>query len=164
VNRSEHALQRACAKYLTRALPADAVWTAIDPGAETLDLEEGANRKARGVQAGWPDLVVLWRGVLHGIELKSKTGRLSLEQKKVAAAILAANGRYRLIRTVQALADVLALWGLPCCLNNHEMRAEQYDAMLQERLQRPRKPAGKARKPAAARAISRMHAAGLWRP
>jgi VRR-NUC domain len=160
---SEWSLQAACCKYMNHALPPACAWTAID-AAGFQDPIQGAIRRSRGIFSGWPDFILIHAGIFHGIELKSPDGRLSPRQREVSTQILDAGGRYRLVRSVQQLADTLALWGIPCHLGPLAMVASQYDALLAARAATPKPPAKKRRKSDAPRVIARMHAAGLWRP
>ena len=80
---------------------------------ETIDARAGANRKARGVVAGIPDIVLVRAGRLHGLELKSRAGRLSDAQVAYRDALLAAGGDYVVARTLDDVAFALAGWGVP---------------------------------------------------
>lgn len=62
------------------ALPDDAVWTTCEAGGKRGKREAG-RLKAKGVKPGWPDILVVYRGRLICIELKSEKGRLSKSQK-----------------------------------------------------------------------------------
>jgi hypothetical protein len=61
-------------------------WTATDP------VFSGAIRKSVRSQAGRPDVAVLYRGKLIGIELKSRSGRCTPTQRPERKAILRAGG------------------------------------------------------------------------
>lgn len=51
------------------------------PNGMNTNAREGAKFKAQGVIAGVPDLVFVWAGKTHYIEVKTATGRLSDRQK-----------------------------------------------------------------------------------
>ena len=78
--RPEEMFQRAVARYLDLALPADAVWFHPPNGGARSKAEAGIF-KAMGVKAGVPDLIIVYRGRVVAIELKSEHGRLSPAQK-----------------------------------------------------------------------------------
>ena len=52
-------------------------------------------------------------GRLHGLELKSRAGRLSDAQVAYRDALLAAGGDYVVARTLDDVAFALAGWGVP---------------------------------------------------
>ena len=114
----EHSLQRAAVDYLAAAVGPPGVcregvlWHSIDH-ANARDARAGANRKARGVVAGIPDIVLVRAGRLHGLELKSRAGRLSDAQVAYRDALLAAGGDYVVARTLDDVAFALAGWGVP---------------------------------------------------
>ena len=49
---------------------------------------------------GTPDISVCYKGMYWGIEVKGPKGRQSATQKKAEAEILAAGGRYELVRSL----------------------------------------------------------------
>ena len=107
----EARLHRAVATYLTFALPKDAVWTTFPAGGG--GTVRGAQLKARGLLAGWPDVQIIYRGKFYGIELKAAQGRLSPEQRACADAVIMAGGYYETIRSIEELQDWLKLVGFP---------------------------------------------------
>ena len=50
---------------------------------------------------GMPDINVIYHGNYYGVELKTKTGRLSVIQEAEREKILAAGGRYVVPRSVE---------------------------------------------------------------
>lgn len=113
-----HALHRAAVDYLAAAIGPPGVcrdgvlWHSIDHAA-AIGARAGAARRARGVIPGIPDLVLIRGGRLHGIELKSRAGRLSDAQVAYRDALLAAGGDYVVARTLDDVALALAGWGVP---------------------------------------------------
>jgi hypothetical protein len=85
--------------------PACTFATATDPVAPS--VISGAMRKKRGVKAGVPDTLVLHRGKLVGIEMKSRQGRCTPSQRAARLAILAAGGDWWEARSAHA-----AMWAL----------------------------------------------------
>jgi hypothetical protein len=81
-------------------------WTATDPVAPS--ALSGAIRKQRGVKPGVPDILVLYRGKLIAIELKSRGGKCSAPQRAVREDLLRAGaGGWWVCRTARA-----AMWAL----------------------------------------------------
>jgi hypothetical protein len=85
--------------------PTCTFWTATDPVAPS--ATSGAMRKKRGVKAGVPDTLVLHRGKLVAIEMKSRQGRCTPSQRAARLAILAAGGNWWEARSAHA-----AMWAL----------------------------------------------------
>lgn len=72
----------------------------------------GASRRRRGVRAGVPDVLVLYRGKLVGIELKSARGVASETQKQVRDRFVAAGADWWLCRSANAALVALQLSGV----------------------------------------------------
>ena len=108
---TEAQLHRAVASYLNAALPKDAVWTTVGHGGG--GKVRGAQLKAMGLRAGWPDVQILWNGEFYGIELKTVKGRSSPEQDACMEAIFEAGGRYETIRSLDELQDWLRMLCMP---------------------------------------------------
>ena len=114
----EHQLQVAVAQYLTHALRPPVLWTALDAGAGKMSKASAGLRKARGVKAGWPDLLImepagLYRTLVLGIELKAKKGTLSEAQFDRAEDFLGCNATYHVARSVDEVETILRLNGIP---------------------------------------------------
>lgn len=78
---SEAALHKAVADFLTVALPREWRFSTFPSGGG--GKVRGAQLKARGLKAGWPDILILGQnGRWIGIELKTTKGKLSDEQKE----------------------------------------------------------------------------------
>ena len=87
----EWAFQETVAEYLDLALPVGAYWTSIDQGrAENARI--GAARRKRGIKAGVPDVLIVWRGTTLWFELKAGS-RVSKRQKDVHKTLLE-NGHF----------------------------------------------------------------------
>jgi hypothetical protein len=79
----EEKLQRDVLAFLHLALPTDAIVFAIPNGG--LRSKKVAQRlSGQGVKAGIPDLQVIWRGRAYFIELKTASGRQSVQQRHMA--------------------------------------------------------------------------------
>ena len=72
-NKPEEALQRQCVAWLRSALPPPPegpVWTFVNNGMKRTKAEAGI-AKAMGQRAGWPDLLMIWRGKAFCPEFKA---------------------------------------------------------------------------------------------
>jgi hypothetical protein len=98
--RQEWAAQTELAAQLTRLLDPAVFWTAIDN--QPWSRLAGILRKLRGCRAGIPDFIILHKGQLIGLELKSPIGKVSKAQQEVRLAILRAGGMYWLIRSARS--------------------------------------------------------------
>lgn len=108
MKRPEEALHRTVAAFLDVALPEGAAWTTLEPGGYRTKAEAGI-AKARGVQAGWPDVLIVFRGRPIFFELKVPKGRLSPVQKLVHARLSQAGA---LVHTVRSLEELEAFLGV----------------------------------------------------
>lgn len=115
-------LQKNATMYLRRALPrvSGIFWTATLNGVR-IPTEAGRRRaKASGLNPGLYDFVFivvaptpgLVVGDAYFLELKSKTGRLTREQRELMDALWPA-GRGASARTVEQVSAALVAWGLP---------------------------------------------------
>lgn len=67
--------------YIWNAMPETRLCLFHVPNGMFTNAREGAKFKAQGVIAGVPDLVFVWNGKTHYIEVKTEKGRLSEQQK-----------------------------------------------------------------------------------
>ena len=105
MNRPEQALQRTCADYMRRCVPGPPegpAWTAINPSPAKSKAEAGVS-KAMGLNAGWPDWVMVWRGVAIFIEFKAPTKGPLSEVQRLCHASLHANGA--MVRVADSFAQ-----------------------------------------------------------
>lgn len=115
--RPEQELQIAVAGFLRHALKPPTMWTSIDHGAGKMSRASAGLRKARGVKAGLPDILVLhpedhYTFVL-GIELKADKGSLSPEQRAIWDAFNSAGAAYAVCRSIDAVQSTLRFHGIP---------------------------------------------------
>jgi hypothetical protein len=87
------------------------VWWSVDIAAYA-GVAPGL-RTARGVIAGIPDIIVVYRGCAFFIELKALDGLLSPAQERVAASILLADSRYGVARSADEVCALLDQWAIP---------------------------------------------------
>ena len=110
---SESDLQTLSADYLGRFLPDDATaWHTPNGGSR--NKIEAAKLKRQGVTAGVADWLILYRGRLYCIELKTRKGRLSPVQKSWSETILnAGSAAYEVCRSLEEIQDCLMRWQIP---------------------------------------------------
>ena len=71
-------------------------------------------RTARGCVAGVPDIIVLYRGRAHFIEVKAADSvGLSADQQSVAAAIVFSSAEFGTARDAVEALRLLDAWGIP---------------------------------------------------
>jgi rhodanese-related sulfurtransferase len=75
----EAQLQHAVVQHLEWRAPKDCVYFAVPNGGWRSRIE-AAILKGLGVVPGIPDLIIIYRGRVHALELKSERGRLSPAQ------------------------------------------------------------------------------------
>ena len=73
---------------------------------------EAGRFKALGVVAGIPDVVVIAASRVYGLELKTRTGRVSERQKVIAERWRRAGGAYAVARSIDEARAILAAWGI----------------------------------------------------
>ena len=104
-------LQRAVAQYLPLALKRGVMIRMVEN--KPRSRISGALQKARGVQAGFPDIWLAWYGEAGGaIELKSETGRQSPAQRAFQIEFEAIGGQYALCRSLEEVEAALREWKL----------------------------------------------------
>ena len=117
----ETRLQIVVVQYLHTALSAGAVFWSVPNGGK---MSAAARRlaAAMGEYPGASDLMVLWLGQLHCIELKvranpalgiKRTTYQSAEQKAFEAAVDAQGAPYAVCRSIDDVRAALAEWCIP---------------------------------------------------
>jgi hypothetical protein len=110
---TEEQIQAACAAFLDRALPADAVWYAVPNGGHRHPAV-AAKLKWTGVKRGVPDIAIVWRGRAIYIEMKAHKGRLATPQVEMHERLtLAGAVVLPIARSVEEVADFLEALGVP---------------------------------------------------
>ena len=91
--RKEHQIQTQCVRWFNWSYPKLRLCLFSVPngfwvrGATRLNLQIAMNYlKDEGLQTGVPDLMLMYNGKAHGIELKTDTGTVSDKQKQVHKA------------------------------------------------------------------------------
>lgn len=108
----EDRLQTACVRWFGLAHPKLALLLHHSPNEGLLPrtARDGAKRKAMGVRAGFPDLVLLVPNTLHHylcVELKSHAGRQSASQRAYQEAVERAGGMYAVIRSLEGFIETI---------------------------------------------------------
>ena len=117
----ERRLQIVVVQYLRTVLPDGAVFWSVPNGGK---MSEAARRLAAaiGKYPGASDLMLLWLGRLHCLELKvsanpafgiKRTTYQSPEQKAFAAAVDAQGAPYAVCRSTDDVRAALAEWRIP---------------------------------------------------
>lgn len=107
----EEAIQRAVVERLAWSARPGVAWTHM-PAGEVRHPATAGRLKAMGVQAGWPDLLLVIDGRLHGLELKRPGGRVSPAQQAAHVALRAAGATIEVAYGLDEALDVLAEWGV----------------------------------------------------
>lgn len=108
----EQDLQKSIAQYLDLVLPANVVWTAINPVPAKSKAVAGLC-KAMGLKAGILDLAFWWDGRAALIELKAMTGTWSDSQKEMIQRLRGARIPTRTCRSLMELDLALDDLGIP---------------------------------------------------
>lgn len=73
---------------------------------------DGIKRKAMGVQAGFPDILIFSDGKGYCLEVKAEGGRLSPLQKLVKQNLEEQGIPYAVVRSIQDVRESLDEWGV----------------------------------------------------
>ena len=108
----ERVLHAQVADYLDRALPLDAWWTTFPAGGG--GKIRGRNLKRVGLKAGVPDVLIVYQGRAHWIELKGLKGKLSREQHDTIAWLSRAGCDFPCVcRNLDNVEFALNAWSIP---------------------------------------------------
>lgn len=152
---------RAYAVFLSKALPPEAYWTSIDVG-RSKSAHEGQLRKARGVRAGIPDVLIAYRGTTLWLEIKAAT-YLSEPQKLTRDALIANGHHWALVRSPEDVEAACLAAGIPLRATLGEIR-QRIDEQ-NERLPVKRKRISRRLVQTGDRiTVKQAHALGLWKP
>lgn len=81
MEKTESKIQQEAIMHIWNTYPETRLCLFHVPNGMFTNAREGAKFKAQGVIAGVPDLVFVWQGKTHYIEVKTEKGRLSEQQK-----------------------------------------------------------------------------------
>jgi hypothetical protein len=111
-NYAEDPLQAGMTAYI-RAVAPDCICASI-PNGGYRDKREAARLRWTGLLAGMPDLIVLGpAGAVIGLEVKTPTGKLSLEQTLIAEKWKALGYDWHVVRSIDDVRRALAEAGIP---------------------------------------------------
>lgn len=80
---------------------------------------EAVNLKRQGVRAGVPDIIIIYGGKAHGLELKSKTGKLSDSQKVTFPLMRDAGMRIEVAHDFNEAIALIGEMGIPIKTNDN---------------------------------------------
>jgi hypothetical protein len=104
-------LQRAVMQFLRAALPEDAVPVCYPLGGG--GYRHGTRAKSLGAMKGFPDIFVIHRGSIFGLELKSLRGQLGVDQRIAHERLGRAGMPVVTCRSVDEVQAALSLWEIP---------------------------------------------------
>lgn len=139
--------QEADFAFLSKALPHDCYFTAIDQG-RAANRNVGAMRKKRGIRAGLPDWLIVWRGTTLWIERKRRptASDLGLVQEQTGDCLIRNGHLWSRANCIEDVELACRAAGLPLRATLGEIRSRIADQ--NERL--PAKPKRAARTKSAA--------------
>ena len=111
MKRPEEQIQRAVVSHLkARSMPGVFFFHPANGGRRT--KAEAGIFKALGVRAGVPDLIVVYRAQIFGLELKADSGRLTPIQRQALNEMEVAGARTAVARSLDEALVTLECWGV----------------------------------------------------
>ena len=115
---AEYELQKTVAQFLDWALPEGSAHSSIGHGIALGDTARergirGTMLRAMGVKPGWPDITIAWQTRGYAIELKTKSGSLSPEQRDMHARLKKAGWQVAVCRSLDEVVGTLRGWNIP---------------------------------------------------
>src|SRR5262245_51498393 len=107
----ERELHATVAQFLRLVLRPPTIWTTFPAGGG--GLERGKMLARLGLRPGWPDILVMHPGLVHGdvvvlgLELKTEVGRQSMTQRQVQADFERVGAGYVLCRSLDDVKAAL---------------------------------------------------------
>ena len=115
-NPSEESIHTQIANYLQWALSDDTLWYTIENSNQQggyKGMRKQAKLKQKGVRAGVPDIYINFNGNVLYLEVKSKTGVLSRNQKETHKIIRKNKGNVAVVRSVDDVEEALKKHSIP---------------------------------------------------
>jgi hypothetical protein len=106
----ELVLQSAIVDALKPVLRKEVLLTAFPAGGG--GRVRGAKLKKAGLQAGWPDIQLVYQGFYYGLEVKTETGRLSPAQIDLHKRLTDDGCSVAVARSVSDALEIIVDWGL----------------------------------------------------
>jgi hypothetical protein len=110
--RAEDQLQIAIVDYLTYVIQGPKLIHSI-PNEAKRSAARGGIMKRMGLVAGVADLVLIYDGRAHYIEVKTDKGVLRPAQSNFAIAAHSAGAAYSVVRSINDVERCLAIWDIP---------------------------------------------------
>jgi hypothetical protein len=110
--REEASLQVRVMQELDLLLPKEA-FAFHCPNGGKRDVIEAKNLQRQGVKPGIPDIIIMWSGRAFGLELKSKDGRVSDNQRTAFDKLRGAGMRIEVARSFPEAMDLIRQMGVP---------------------------------------------------
>ena len=114
-SQSESEIQIQIVELLKTVLKGDVLWTffpAGEAGGGRSGKVRGARLKRMGLQPGWPDLQFLHKGRYFGMEVKTKTGRLSTAQRRMHSLLEEQGVSVAVVRSINDVLERANEWKL----------------------------------------------------
>lgn len=113
----EGPIHRACLQFLRKVLPGALIHHSPNEmpvaGASPKSKAIAQNKaKGLGMQPGWPDLEVFYRGLPMMFEVKAEGGTMSKTQRAMRDAFEAQGVHYAVVRSVDDVKEALDDWGI----------------------------------------------------
>lgn len=124
----EFDIHQACGEALDKLLLSPAQWACYPAGGVQLSPQQTARLARLGLKRGWPDLIIVFEGLVFGIELKRRGGRLSKTrvgrtrrgapriyegQEDTFPRLRAAGMTIGIAHSVDELLAQIRVWGIP---------------------------------------------------
>tara|TARA_A100001388_G_scaffold256936_1_gene222420 strand:- start:277 stop:705 length:429 start_codon:yes stop_codon:yes gene_type:complete len=106
----ELSLQTDIVDMLRKKLKKKVLFTAFPAGGG--GRVRGAKLKKAGLQAGWPDIQLIYQGYYYGLEVKTETGRLSPAQTDLHKRLTEDGCSVAVARSVSDALEIIVDWGL----------------------------------------------------
>lgn len=103
-------LQMVLIEQLKVHLKKDVLFTAFPAGGG--GRVRGAKLKKAGLQAGWPDIQLIYKGQYYGLEVKTPQGRLSPSQSKLHQKLIKDGCKVAVVRSVKEMMETIIDWRL----------------------------------------------------
>lgn len=108
----EGPIHKAVLGYLRRQFPDALIHHSPNEGVRggNRGALDGARNKAMGQVAGFPDLLVIWRGHVWAFEVKAEGNSATQAQKNVAGIIEANGGKWAVVRSIEDARECVSEW------------------------------------------------------
>lgn len=103
-------LQIQMVDVLRAKLKKDVLFTAFPAGGG--GRVRGAKLKKAGLQSGWPDIQLIYKGQYYGLEVKTPQGRLSSSQSRLHEKLIKDGCQVAVVRSVKEMMEHIIDWGL----------------------------------------------------